>query len=392
MKTCGKCGNENPSSAIHCMKCGSLLVEEEALSEEQKLQKRLQDAEKENELLKAALEAKLKGAVESEAMADNTNQKDETHLENTSDKENDDALNENKIVEPDQELSKYDSDSKQPDTTSNSKSFSNKTLLILSIVLLVIAGVVGGIMYRNNVYLPNKRDAEAPRYYVISSSLKIRNSAFFEGKANIAGEVSYGTELIIYDSVPGEYFYCKFAPHDAKGNIIKDKVIEGYVHYNYILPKTDFLLMNSMFGNDDAKDMLMETRYKKALLEIYKRNNFIGGLTEEQANRYGVSSDIIRNAKGRYQIFCRNKKAESNNVYRTRKYRKDSKYMDVAIILDNLDNTSDRLLLYFVFDDDETPHLLVSSYINNKGYMKDGTLKLYENYYGNYSLSVEFTE
>lgn len=391
MKTCSKCGNENPSSAIHCMKCGSLLVEESALSEEQKLQKKLQDTEKENELLRAALEAKLQNHSDANDSGE-TKQEEKVVSSNRSTKGLNEGVIESAISEVRNGVSGNDSAKRTTQNSSIKESPSNKTLLILAIVLLVIAGVVGGVIYWNKVYLPAKRDAEAPRYYVISSSLNIRSSTFFDGDANMLGKVTYGTELIVYDdSVPGEYFHCKFAPVDAKGKVIKEQVLEGYVHYDYVLPKNDFFLLNSIFGNDDAKEILSETRYKKALLEVYKRNNFIGDLTYEQADRYGFSHDMIRDASGRYQVFCRNKKATSNNVYRSRKYRKDSKYPDAAILLDNLDDVNDRLLLYFVFDDDSTPHLLISCHIHDKGYMKDGTLKLYENY-GNYSLSVEFVE
>ena len=389
MKTCAKCGNENPSSAIHCMKCGCLLVKEADLSEEQKLQKKLEEAEKENELLKSALETlqeklqesgkeneplksapetQSKGTTPPDTSEDNNPEKEETFSDNSSSKDIKDDLG-----------------------FSCDDSPSNKKLLLLAIALIVIAGVVGGGIYWYNVYIPAKRDAEAPRYYVISSSLKVRSNTFFDGDANIVGTVSYGTELIVYDSVPGEYFLCKFAPLDAKGKVIKEQVLEGYVHYDYVLPKNDFFLLNSIFGNDDAKEMLSETRYKKALLEVFKKNNYIGGLTEEQAGRYGFSYDLLQNKNGRFQVFCRNKKAKNNNVYYSRQYRKYSKYTDVAIQLNNLDVSNERLLLYFAFDDDETPRLLVKRRMYNKGYMKDGTLKLYETH-GDYWLTVDFTE
>jgi formylglycine-generating enzyme required for sulfatase activity len=60
MKLCPQCEKENPSSANHCMYCGTALVEEEQLSEEAKLLKKLKGQEEENRLLKAALDAQLK--------------------------------------------------------------------------------------------------------------------------------------------------------------------------------------------------------------------------------------------------------------------------------------------------------------------------------------------
>lgn len=58
MKVCKKCKTENPSSATYCMKCGDLLVEEEQLTEEERLRKLLRESEAEKELLRAALKAK----------------------------------------------------------------------------------------------------------------------------------------------------------------------------------------------------------------------------------------------------------------------------------------------------------------------------------------------
>lgn len=385
------CGAENPSSAAYCMKCGRLLVDEDDLTEEQKLHKELDDTIKENEMLKAALSEKLKGIPDEklgDPMEDAVPKPEDGYQKSVGENEESDALSNEVLEKIDEDDHSIRNSTEEGQT---GKKLSNKTLFIVALSLFILVGIVGGLVYYFEFYLPAKRDAEAPRYYVCSTSLKIRNSPFFDGESNIAGRVSYGAELIVYDSIPGDYYYCKFCPHDATGKVIKDQIIEGYVHYDYLLPKDDFFLINSILGNDDAKKMLAETRYKKALLHFFKDNDLIGGLTEEQVERFGLSKEMLRNANGRYQVFCRDPKAKSNNVYRSRKYRPDSKYPDAAIILDNIDNRDDRLLLYFVFDDDESSRLIFSSHIKNRGYMKDGTLKLCE-YYDGYGIVVEFVE
>lgn len=60
MRICPNCNTENPTKATHCMKCGTLLVEEESLSVEEKLQRELSQAQDEIVLLKAALDTSLK--------------------------------------------------------------------------------------------------------------------------------------------------------------------------------------------------------------------------------------------------------------------------------------------------------------------------------------------
>lgn len=256
--------------------------------------------------------------------------------------------------------------------------------------ILIVGGLVGGLLYRNNVYLPAKRDAEAPRYYVMAHNINMRSTPEFGAEYNKLTSFPYGTELLIYDSMKNAttpYFYGKYAPKDARGKVMKDKCVEGYMAYEYMLPKSDFFLLNSIFGNEDALKMLSETRYKKALLSYFKDKGYRGNIDKAKMDECGIRG--LDNAP-RWQVFCRYEKAKSNNVYRSRKYRKDSKYTDVAIIIQNLENGT-RRLLYFVFDDSGTPFLLAEQSAPSEGYMKDRTLKLYNNIYnGRYEVSVDY--
>lgn len=266
------------------------------------------------------------------------------------------------------------------------------TWAIIAIIVgvLLAGGLVGGAIYYKNVYLPAKRDAEAPRYYVMAQNLNMRSTPEFEADYNKIGSFPYGTELLVYDSVKyasKPYMHCKYAPVDARGKVMKDKCVEGYVSYNYMLTKSDFFLLNSIFGNDDARTMLAEARYKRALLDYFKKKGYRGDISSEKLAECGITG--LDNAP-RWQVFCKYEKAKSNNVYRSRKYRKDSKYQDLAVIIQNID-TRERRLLYFYFDDDETYHLLTEQYAPTSGYMKDRTLKLDYNW-GGYSVDVEYEE
>ena len=263
-------------------------------------------------------------------------------------------------------------------------------LILIIVGLFLLSGGVAFYFYYNNVYLPEKRDAEAPRYYVMAQNLNMRSTPEFEADYNKIGSFPYGTEIIIYDSVKTgmtPYLYGKYAPKDARGKVIKDKVIEGYLAYYYVANKADFFFLNSIFGNDDARTMLSEVRYRRALMDYFKLHKYRGDISEEQIHKYGIDNSY--STAERWQVFCKYEKAKSNNVYRSRKYRKDSKYADVAIIIKNIDN-GERRLLYFVFDDDETSHLLLEQAVPGNGYMKDGTLKLKHNEYGTYSVTVEY--
>ncbi|MBO4587524.1 MAG: hypothetical protein J5711_01305 [Bacteroidales bacterium] len=266
---------------------------------------------------------------------------------------------------------------------------STKAIIIIIAAVLLLGGIVGGIFYYNNVYLPEKRDAEAPRYYVIAANLNMRSTPEFDADYNKIASFPYGTEILIYDStkyVSKPYMHGKYAPVDASGKVLKKDCVEGYIAYDYMLPKADFFLLNSIFGNDDARKMLAETRYKRALLAYFIEHNIRGDISASKMDEYGITA-VSKDAQ-RWQVFCRYEKAKSNNVYRSKKYRKDSKYSDAAIIIQNIDS-GERKMLYFTFDDDETPHLLFEQWAPSSGYMKDRTLKLNQSY-GGYYVDVEY--
>lgn len=264
-------------------------------------------------------------------------------------------------------------------------------ILILVIVgVLLLAGGVGFWFYRTNVYLPAKRDAEAARFYVLAESLKMRSSPEFDADYNKIGTYPYGTEILVYDSVKSgtePYIYGKYAVKDVNGKMIKDKCVEGYMSYYYMANKADFFLLNSIFGNEDARDMLSEVRYKRALLNYFKQHHYRGNISCEKMIEYGIYPN--NTSVERWQVFCHFKKAKSNNVYRSRKFRKDSKFTDLAVIIKNIDS-GERRLLYFVFDDDESYRLLLEQPAPSSGSMRDGTLKLKELRDGTYRVEVEY--
>ena len=80
-KTCpnSKCNKENPSSANFCMFCGTAFVSGEELPIEDKLQKKLLDAEKEIERLNKSLDLAHKHLDEGPAINRNLNKRDKQY-------------------------------------------------------------------------------------------------------------------------------------------------------------------------------------------------------------------------------------------------------------------------------------------------------------------------
>lgn len=258
-------------------------------------------------------------------------------------------------------------------------SLSTKQIAIIVIALLIIVGGVLGFLYYKNVYLPKKIDAEAPRYYTVATNVRMRSTPDFDIEHNKLQTLPYGTELIVYDSVPGEYYYAKVEKRDARGKVVKDQTYVGYISAPYVMNKSDYYLLNSIFGNDESKKMLNETRYRRSLLNYFKTNGYFGVMSQRQQQELGIESEYA-NAQ-HWQVFCKDSKSKENSVYRARKYNKDSKYKDLCVIITNVENRELRLL-YFAYDDNENEIYSGSMQGSPDGpYIKDGTLRLVSDYW-----------
>lgn len=257
----------------------------------------------------------------------------------------------------------------------NSRSGGNFKGIIIGILALV--AIVGGYLYYDNIYLPNKIDAEAPRTYTFASSLVMRSSKMAGADYNKVASLPYGTELITYNKDS------EWAEVKLKGKGSSDD-IKGYVSSAYLLSKPDFFLLNSIFGNTDAKETISTTKCRIALLNYFKENKYIGLIDESMRKEAGIN--IVPNSTNQWQVFTKQKDAKPNAVYYKKIINTNSKFTDFAVIITNI-KTEEKKLLYFYFDDDETPHLATEFRAPQSGYIKkiessrdyDGNLVIYAN-------------
>ena len=251
--------------------------------------------------------------------------------------------------------------------------------ILLSILLAVVILGVGGFFVYNNVIKPRQIDKAAPRYYTFAPSVVLRSSKSSGADFNKIGSLPYGTELITYD-YGYEWSEVKVNSVNAEG-----KKLKGYIASSFILEKSDFFLLNSIFGDTDSKTVIETSKCRRALLNYFKGQNYIGRLSAEEAAELGLPTPTQDN---QWQVYCLPKDVSTNNVYYKRVLRKDSKFTDFAVIIKNI-NTGDRKLLYFYFDDDETPHLAAEQTAPEYGTIKKITLKTVrdESY-----LMVDYTE
>ncbi|MBQ9473027.1 MAG: hypothetical protein IJU81_01295 [Bacteroidales bacterium] len=252
-----------------------------------------------------------------------------------------------------------------------------KNFLIVSIVITGLALIVGGFFLYKNVFLPRKIDAEAPRYYTIAEPyLALRSTPSAGGVYNKVDELYYGTELITYD-VDSKWLKVK-----TEKTFDKKEQKSGYVAAEHALSKRDFFILNSIWGDYESKKVIETTKCRKAILNYYNKNGYIGSISKEELEAAEIG--ITPSPANQWQIFSKSPKSPNNTTYFKRLINPNSKFTDFAVIIQNI-NTGRRKLLYFYFLDDETPVLYRDIYAPRTGYIKQ--IKLLPNQ----ELSVEYT-
>ena len=257
----------------------------------------------------------------------------------------------------------------------------NTTLIAVIVALIVLLCGVGGYLYYDNVYLPEKIDSESPRTYTMANMVVLRSSRSSGADFNKIASVPFGTELITYDQ-DSEWARVKVASPNAEG-----KKLEGFVASAYILGKQDFFLLNSIFGNQDSRETISTTKCRMALLNYFKNRGYIGNIDAQIRTEAGITT--TPSSDNSWQVFCKPKDAKPNSVLFKRLFNKNSQFTDFAVIICNITN-GERKLLYFYFDDDETPHLLTEQDAPREGYIKDAyTIRNY--YSGEEQLNVVYS-
>jgi len=255
----------------------------------------------------------------------------------------------------------------------------NSTLIAIIVLLVVIICGVGGYLYYDNVYLPAKIDREAPRYYTMANVVVLRSSRSAGADFNKVASLPYGTELITYEH-GGEWSRVKVNTQNGEKQ-------EGFVASPYILDKADFFLMNSIFGNQQSKEAIITSKCRMALLEYFKGMQYIGKIDDDLRIDAGIN--VTPNSGNQWQVFTKLKDAKPNSFLYKRLYKSNSQFTDFAVLITNI-STKERKLLYFYFDDDETPHLLTEQDAPSEGYIVNATYD-YDFYSSTKVLNVEYS-
>jgi hypothetical protein len=104
-------------------------------------------------------------------------------------------------------------------------------------------------------------DKEATRMYSFANSLVLRSSPMVIGDQNALDNIKYGSEVLVYE-YKNDWVECKF---NGK---------KGFVRSKHLLNKKDFHELNAILSDEITRFAVNETRYKKAILNYFRKNNY----------------------------------------------------------------------------------------------------------------------
>lgn len=221
------------------------------------------------------------------------------------------------------ELESKKPESKQTESKGmeETESNSNQTILlsILGGALLVIVGILAYFFW----YVPYATDRDAPRTYVVATSLFLRSSQVAGVEYNIVSSIPYGSEIITYSK-------------DAEWAKVKVNGQEGFMASPHLINSEDFNLLTGAWIDRYAQECIESTKCRMAILDFYKSNQFKSGTSE-------------------WQIHTKMKDQKPNTVFYPRLYNMGSKFTDFVFIIRNSANGNCVLVCYSFDDITEQP-------------------------------------
>ncbi|WP_300225389.1 SH3 domain-containing protein [uncultured Bacteroides sp.] len=215
---------------------------------------------------------------------------------------------------------------------------------------LILLAILAGVLWAGYQfwYKDYKRDKDASRTYVFADNLFMRSTAVADVEYNRLGTIPYGSELITYSEENG-WAYVK-----ANGET-------GYVSKDFILNAHDFQLLNGVWGNNDAKEVVATSKCRLAVLDYLKSGNLKTGSTG-------------------WQIFTKQKEMKPNSVLFPKLNNGYDNFTEFAFIIKNNENGLRKLVLYS-FKEDESPVFVYSEDAPEQGDIKSISYNRWSNKY-----------
>lgn len=204
--------------------------------------------------------------------------------------------------------------------------------------ILLLIGIIGAVYHF--WYKDYRIDKAAPRTYVYATNLFLRSSEVADVEYNRISTIPYGSELITYSNENG-WAYVKV---DGK---------KGYVASDYLLTFQDFHLLNGVWGNEDAKELVSTAKCRLAVLDFLRRNNMQTGITG-------------------WQLYTKQKEMKPNSVLYPQLNDGYENFTEFAFILKDNQSNNRKLALYS-FEENENPVFRYMEDAPNKGDIKSIT-------------------
>ncbi|NOZ34788.1 MAG: SH3 domain-containing protein [Chlorobi bacterium] len=176
-----------------------------------------------------------------------------------------------------------------------------------------------------------KKDFSSDTMMTISENLRIRSDK--DNKAYVIGSYPFGTKVEVY----------KVFDNNWAEVSIGDK--KGYMSFEYLVLPETFYIIEGMFGNDNAKKLIASTKYRKAISNYLKSNDYTTKISKSEREKlYGKNSE-----KEMWQIYAESPKSEFNS-FCYGDYNGDNK-RDAAFILTNIKSGKRKLIVLEINND-----------------------------------------
>lgn len=198
----------------------------------------------------------------------------------------------------------------------------------------------------------NNRDTDENTLYTFADKLALRSSPNTSDNSNIVEILPYGTPLTVGTK---EYEWSEVTFNNTK----------GYVASQFLLSKKEFFELEGIFGNNDAKEVIYNSRCRKALLDYFNTSGIMGNLSP------GMQIEIYGGLQTKevWQVFTQPKQSKYNTVVYTQVTNPWSEIEDFACIIKNT-TTGERRFLLFSFDERDIATLEYESNAPQNGFIK----------------------
>jgi hypothetical protein len=169
------------------------------------------------------------------------------------------------------------------------------------------------------------KDMNSVKMMIISENLNLRSEK--EKNSYVIGSYPYGTEVNVYEV---------FDNNRAEVSIGDKK---GFMSFEYLVIPETFYIINGMFGNENAKNLISGSSYRNAIAAYLQENNFTTLIPKDEREKLYGKGDM----KEAWQIYAEDAKAEFN-TFCYGDYNGDKK-KDAAFILTNLKSAKRKLIV-----------------------------------------------